>query len=632
MKPRFGVCYYPEHWPQALWADDAKRMVDMGIAWVRIGEFSWSKLEPKEGLFHWGWLDDAVDILAQHNLSIVMGTPSATPPRWAAHKYPDMFAIDENGKVRGFGSRRHYCFSHEGYREEATRMARQMAEHFCHHQGIAAWQIDNEYGCHGTTISYSKAARIGFRKWLREKYTTITHLNQRWGNVFWSMDYQSFDDINLPNETVTEPSPSHALDFRRYSSDMVLHFHKSQAEAVRAYTNKPLLHNFMGRITDFDHHKLGSAIDIASWDSYPLGFLEQVLPEEDEDWKQQYALQGDPDFQSFHHDLYRSVAKGRWWVMEQQPGPVNWAKFNPIPAKGMVKLWSMEAFAHGAEVVSYFRWRQCPFAQEQMHAGLLRIDNRNAPAVEEIREAQNDLKAIGDITQEQAEVAIVFDYESQWAWEVMPHGASFDYFYLLFSYYRALRMLGLNVDFIAKDSTNLSSYKLILIPALMTWDHTAALSSYSGAIIAGPRSGLKTKDAQIPKNLGPNFAGATCARIASLRNGLSYPLEKGGNVTCWLEELEGDFETIEKTIEGHPVLIRKQRHYYLGAILSNDAYKRVFQQICTTQGIVTDSTLPKALRKRETKTHTLLTNYSKESAAWGGKTIPPASYRWFQKR
>ena len=72
---------------------------------------------------------------------------------------------------------------------------------------------------------------------------------------------------------------------------------------------------------------------------------------------------------------------GRWWVMEQQPGPVNWAPYNPEPAEGAVRLWTWEAIAHGAEVVSYFRWRQAPFAQEQMHAGLNRPDGAKAPGL-----------------------------------------------------------------------------------------------------------------------------------------------------------------------------------------------------------------------------------------------------------
>ncbi|GIR86278.1 MAG: hypothetical protein CM15mP85_29020 [Rhodobacterales bacterium] len=197
----------------------------------------------------------------------------------------------------------------------------------------------------------------------------INALNEAWGNVFWSMEYENFDQIDLPNLTVTQPNPSHVLDFRRFSSDQVISFNRLQTDIIKSYSDAPIAHNFMGKTTEFDHFKVGEDLDIASWDSYPLGFLEDRVIASSE-FKQAFARQGDPDFQAFHHDLYRSVGKGRWWVMEQQPGPVNWAPYNPSPLPGMVRLWSWEAFAHGAEAVCYFRWRQAPFAQEQMHAGL----------------------------------------------------------------------------------------------------------------------------------------------------------------------------------------------------------------------------------------------------------------------
>ena len=158
MKPELGTCYYPEHWPRELWGQDAKKMADLGLKIVRIGEFAWSRLEPSPGIFTFDWMDQAVDILGEQGLNVVMCTPTATPPRWMLDKYPDMLAVDENGYARKFGSRRHYCFSHDGYREESVRIARLVAERYSSHQAVSAWQIDNEYGCHDTVVSYSDAA------------------------------------------------------------------------------------------------------------------------------------------------------------------------------------------------------------------------------------------------------------------------------------------------------------------------------------------------------------------------------------------------------------------------------------------------------------------------------------------
>ena len=272
-------------------------MVECGLTWVRIGEFAWSRMEPAPGNLQLDWLDRAIDVLGSAGLKIILGTPTATPPRWMAEKHPDMFARDAQGHLRGFGSRRHYCFSHPGYLDECRRITEVLAKRYGANPHIAAWQTDNEYGCHDTVLSYSDAATTGFRDWLAQRYQSVDALNRAWGNVFWSMEYDSFDQINLPNLTVTEPNPSHAMDFRRFSSDQVVAFNRAQVVILRQHSSAPILHNYMGRITEFDHFDVGSDLDIATWDSYPLGFLEDRL-EEDDAHKRAYAQQGDPDFQA----------------------------------------------------------------------------------------------------------------------------------------------------------------------------------------------------------------------------------------------------------------------------------------------------------------------------------------------
>jgi len=397
-----------------------------------------------------------------------------------------MLAVDASGHPRKFGSRRHYCFSHRAYRDESVRIAKLMAQRYADNEHIVAWQIDNEYSCHDTVISYSEAASEGFQAWLQDKYQNIEALNEAWGNVFWSMEYRRFDEIALPNLTVTEPNPSHCLDFRRYSSDQVVDYNRAQVDAIRAHTDVPLIHNYMGRIVDFDHYKVGDDLDIASWDSYPLGFLVDRSGASDE-WKKRFERQGDPDFQAFHHDLYRAVGRGRWWVMEQQPGPVNWAPNNPAPLPGMVRLWTLEAIAHEAEAVCYFRWRQAPFAQEQMHAGLLRPDSQPAAVYPEIEAVAQELLALGEVETEKAKVGLIFDYESCWAWEVQPQGEDFDNFALALEFYRGLRRLGLSVDVLAPTVADLSGYELLLAPGLMSWPEGLLnkLRAFEGLAVLG---------------------------------------------------------------------------------------------------------------------------------------------------
>ncbi|VAW22451.1 Beta-galactosidase, LacA family, partial [hydrothermal vent metagenome] len=551
-------------------------------------------------------------------------------PRWMLDKYPDMLAVDEQGRKRKFGSRRHYCFSHKGYKKECARIANLLGQRYGTNPYVCAFQTDNEYGCHDTTRSYSKAALLEFRNWLAQRYRTIEALNQAWGNIFWSMQYNSFDQIELPNLTVTEANPAHQLAFKRFSSDQVVAFNKVQVDQIRKYSNAPVLHNYMGRIVDFDHYKVGADMDIAGWDSYPIGFLSDRL-EANEAHKKRFLRQGDPDMQAFHHDLYRAVGRGRLWVMEQQPGPVNWAPYNPAPLGGMVRLWSWEAFAHGAENVCYFRWRQAPFAQEQMHAGLLRSDGVAAPALAEIAEVAREIKTLPKAETGRAEVALIFDYQSCWAWQAEPQGADFDMFALAFSAYRALRQAGLSIDIVPPDIDDLSAYRLVLAPGLMAISEELkqGLARFKGLALIGPRSGLKTDEFSIAEPLGPNLDGleTKVTMVQSLPPGSRIELKDGGGFERWFEHLETGDEIVWQTKSGQPGLVRAKNLYYLAGWPDEETFKRLVLQLCSKMGIATLD-LPAALRVRDTATQRFYFNYASDPVRFENMIIPAAGVIW----
>ncbi|MCC5961167.1 MAG: beta-galactosidase [Rhodobacteraceae bacterium] len=630
MQRGLGVCYYPEHWREDIWPDDARRMADAGLTWVRIGEFAWSRLEPEPGRLECDWLDRAIDILGQAGLKVVLGTPTATPPRWMLARHPDMLAVDAHGRPRKFGSRRHYCFSHQGYLGECKRIVTALAERYGKNPHVAAWQTDNEYGCHDTILSYSDAARAAFRDWLGQKYQSPQALNHAWGNIFWSMEYASFDDIDLPNLTVTEPNPAHVMDFRRFSSDQVVAFNRAQTDILRRHSTAPIAHNYMGRVTEFDHFAVGADLDIASWDSYPIGFLSDRL-EATPAHKAAFLRQGDPDFQAFHHDLYRAVGRGRWWVMEQQPGPVNWAPYNPAPLPGMVRLWTWEAFAHGAEAVCYFRWRQAPFAQEQMHAGLLRPDSAPAPGLAEAAQVAQELRDMPDAACSKGDVALIFDYASAWAWDIQPQGADFDYFRLVFAWYRALRRLGLNVDILPADAADLSDWKLVLAPGLFTLSDTlrAALPSCGGTVVFGPRANSKTESFAIPVPLPPALPGLDMhvARVESLPPGAGVALEGGGRFIHWAEEVEGAATVALRRADGMAAFVGTGPLRYLAGWPDDATLRAILRDLCAGQGIETLD-LPDALRKRDAGTQRFWFNHGTTPLSWNGRTIPPAGVIW----
>jgi beta-galactosidase len=630
MKRTLGVCYYPEHWPEDQWATDAAQMVAAGLTWVRIGEFAWSRMEHAPGILTWDWLDSAIEVLGNAGLKIILGTPTATPPRWMIDKHPDMLAVDAEGRTRKFGSRRHYDFSHLGYRDECRRIARLMGERYGKNPHVAAWQIDNEYDCHDTTLSYSGAARTGFQDWLAQKYQSTDALNRAWGNVFWSMEYDTFDQIDLPNLTVTEPNHPHQLAFRRYSSDQVVAFNKVQVDALRPHTDAPLIHNYMGRITTFDHWKVGADLDIASWDSYPIGFLSDRL-EGTPAFKQAYLRQGHPDNQAFHHDLYRAVGRGRMWVMEQQPGPVNWAPYNPAPLPGMARLWAWEAFAHGAETVCYFRWRQAPFAQEQMHAGLLRPDSAPAPALAKARQVADEIEDMADVETAKATAALVFDYESAWGWDAQPQGADFEMFRLAFAAYCALRRAGLSIDILPPETDDLSDYKIFMAPGIMSLSDPlrTALEAFKGIALIGPRTDTKTNELSIPTPLGPNVAGldVSVALTESMPPDDSIALANTGQFLHWFEHLEGDATVFVKTAAGQPAIMGTQNLRYLAGWPDDATFDSIIENLCAERGIATIA-LPDGLRVRDTATHRFVFNYANHPQDWNGTTIAAAGVHW----
>ena len=617
--PELGVCYYPEHWPEDMWISDAQSMYKNGIRWVRIAEFAWSRIEPEPKKFDWKWLDKAVDILGNAGLKIVMCTPTATPPRWLINQMPDMLAVDQNGQKRKFGSRKHYSFSHKGYQKESQRITQAVAERYGNNSFVQAWQTDNEYGCHETTYSWCQSSLQEFRNWLQVKYQNIEKLNEEWGNVFWSMEYSSFEDIDLPNLTVTEANPAHHFAFRRFSSDQVKNFNSQQVKIINQFSpNRPVSHNYMGHFVEFDHYKVSEDLDIAAWDSYPLGFLQNMQSIAREDKKLLFECYniGDPDFQAYHHDLYRGM--GRLWVMEQQPGPVNWAKYNPIPLPGAVRMWTWEAFAHDAEVVSYFRWRQAPYAQEQMHAGLMHCDNSPAMGSKEALQVSKEIQEIELPPTQKAEIALLHDYEACWMTEIDGQTQDFHYTRLMLDFYKSIRINGGSLDIVGKN-TDFTGYKLIIIPSFVHLDEEIfSRITLSGAkILAGPRTGVKTNSFQIPHNLSLEGLGFKVTRVDALPQELPIEVEwKGikGHINVWREQGQCSGTSDGKGIDDMPVVTTGNKGSYLCGWPDENLLKAIMKEQMLSAGLTTVS-LPKYLRVRQRGNLLFFTNYGKQKVS-----------------
>ena len=630
-----GVCYYPEHWPEKMWAKDAKEMRELGLRYVRIGEFAWSRIEFSESVYTFDWLDRAIDTLANEGLEVIMCTPTATPPKWLIDKYPDILPVDVNtGITRGFGSRRHYDFSSENYFREAMRISEVLAKRYGEHPAICGWQTDNEIACHDTTHSGSLASRKAFQEWCKNRYQTINKLNADWGTVFWSMEYQGFEQIELPILAVTETHPAHQLAYRRFSSDQVIKFHNKMIEIIRQYApNRFVTHNFIPMVdTQTDNYALAENLDFVSYDNYPLGRSDLFFANKPAEEFKPYMRTGHPDFASYDFDQSRGISKNNFWIMEQQPGPVNWAHHNPRPEKGMVRLWSWQAFAHGADCVCYFRWRQAPFAQEQMHAGVKRNDNSKAAAWAEIEQMRDELKTVNFSIDApvQASVAIISGTTNQWVSEIERQGDSYNHQQTEFSYYCALRQLGLAVDFISADS-DFNQYDLIVAPCLPIVDDAfiAKCQQTKAHIVFGPRSGGKTEELSLAPNLPPGKLQALLPikvlSTETIRPDCSEELSYKDNTfesRCWREELEISNDIIVDAYyhDQSPAIVRYGNTSYVATLTCDELLIEFFDHLANELDIATIR-LPKDMRIVHRGNLAYIFNYAGHAQTFPAKNI-----------
>eukprot|EP00818_Percolomonas_sp_WS_P005195 CAMPEP_0117450162 /NCGR_PEP_ID=MMETSP0759-20121206/8322_1 /TAXON_ID=63605 /ORGANISM="Percolomonas cosmopolitus, Strain WS" /LENGTH=707 /DNA_ID=CAMNT_0005242667 /DNA_START=10 /DNA_END=2133 /DNA_ORIENTATION=- len=550
-----GVCYYPEqhslcdpHRLNQTLSSHIQTIQQLNISHVRLFEFAWGLLNLDESSSkNFQCLDKIVTALHSLPTDIIMGTPSATPPRFIVNDlYEKLLPVSQHNHVRKFGSRRHYSFASEEYKEEYVRgIVKELVTRY--HEDVSLWQIDNELGDHDTLRTYDAQSCNQFQQWLRAKYdSNITKMNDLWGNVFWSMQYERFEDVELPNLVVAQANPIHWLEFYRFSSDQAVKFHEYQTNILREHDPKArVTSNYLGWDEKLNHYTLGIHQDVFSWDSYPLGILDvsDVIFSAEE--KRRFYNTGHPDFAAWNHDHVACSDPNRprqpFIVMEQQPGPVNWAKNNPSPAPGMLYLWALEAFAHSANVVSFFRLQQFPSAQEQFHSAILLSNGEPDEAYFEIRDkilpALRTLN-VYELPVEQGDVALIFDYDSAYSISILPQGENFRYMHLVFIFYKALRSLGFNID-IVDAKADYTGYKMLVFPTLImpTQEVVTKLASFKGHVLFGPRSGSKTEFFSIPPNLAPGYLHQlmdfTVTRVSSLPEGIDFKVqsELGGSST-----------------------------------------------------------------------------------------------------
>ncbi|HEX7394427.1 MAG TPA: beta-galactosidase [Anaerolineaceae bacterium] len=527
----FGADYYPEHWPEERWPEDARLMAEAGFNVVRLAEFAWSKLEPKEGQFNFDWLDRAIEILSSHRIKIVLGTPTASPPPWLMAKREDLFLVEQNGVRQTYGLRREYCPNHPLYRQFTKRIVSQIAAHFKNNPAVIGWQIDNEFG----DRCFCSICQTEFHKWLQKRYATLENLNEKWGTIFWSHVYTEWSQIPLPLTTARSHNPGLGLDYRRFMSDTYRDYQKSQIDIIRRHCPGHFItHNLMGfGYSQLDYYDNTADLDLVSWDNY---------------MRMQWGMQVevDPAKAALSHDTMRGLKKQNFWVMEQQSGGGGW-EFVAVPPKpGELRLWTYQSIAHGADAIVYFRWRTARTGTEQYWQGILEHHGIPGRRYAEVSQVGKELERIAEViagSQVKPLIAIMQSYDTRFAFQVQPNNPRFGYEKHIQDIYRGFYNNNLPIDIVSEKDL-LTGYKVVIVPAMyiLTEETAANLEKFAaegGIVVFTPRTGVKDESNTVVNMKLPGLVAKMCG--IEIEEYISMPVDEDNRVQFGLPELEDDF-------------------------------------------------------------------------------------------
>ena len=531
-----GTAWYPEQWPESRWEADLTLMEQAGIHMVRVGEFAWSSMEPREGQYDLDWLDRAIAMAGKHGIYTVIGTPTAAPPAWLTQKYPETLRTLEDGRRAEHGDRQQFNFTNLKYREMARKIAEALARRFGHNPYVLGWQIDNEY----RQESYDPGTRTEFQQWLKSRYVTLDNLNARWTTAYWSQTYSDWSQIPIP-PSMQRANPGLLLSWKRFVSDTWRSYQKNQLDAIRASADAKqfITTNTMGWFDGFDQYTVLADLDIAAWDNYVgQGHL-------------------DPGANGAVHDLTRGLKRKNFWVMETQPGFVNWAAINTSLDRGEVRAMAWHAVGHGADTVSYWQWRAALNGQEQYHGTLVGPDGTPVPLYSEVQQIGREFAKAGAIlasTSPKSEVAILHSYDSRWAINWQKHHRDYNPIAEILSYYQPLRAISQSVDIISPTAP-LDQYKLVVAPGLNVLTDAAAknLIAYvrqGGNLVLGPRSGMKDDDnaLQSERQPGPlvDLLGGRVEQYYALTDPIPVEGKFGaGHAKLWAELMSAKAKDVE---------------------------------------------------------------------------------------
>ena len=474
----YGGDYNPDQWPEEVWDDDVRLMKKAGVNLVSVGIFSWAKIETSEGVYDFDWLDRIINKLGEAGIAVDLASATASPPMWLTQAHPEVLWKDYRGDVCQPGARQHWRPTSPVFREYALKLCRAMAEHYKGNPYVVAWHVSNEYGCHNR-FDYSEDAERAFRKWCEERYGTIDAVNDAWGTAFWAQRMNDFTEI-VPPRFIGDGNfmnPGKLLDFKRFSSDALKAFYVAERDALAEITpDLPLTTNFMVSAS-------GSVLDYDDW-SREVDFVSN----------DHYFIPGEAhlDELAFSASLVDGIArKDPWFLMEHSTSAVNWRPVNYRKEPGQLVRDSLAHVAMGADAVCYFQWRQSKAGAEKFHSAMVPHTGEDSAVFRDVCELGADLNALADngllgTKLAKSKVAVVFDYESEWASE---HTATptqkVHHVDEPLQWFRALADHGVTAD-VVPVSSNWDDYEMVVLPSvyLLSEETTRRVRDY---VVGGGR-------------------------------------------------------------------------------------------------------------------------------------------------
>lgn len=451
----YGGDYNPEQWGPDVWKEDERMFNLAGIDVATVNVFSWALIQPSEETYDFAQLDETIDRLYKSGVYVCLATSTGAHPAWMARKYPDVLRVDVQGRKRRFGGRHNSCPNSPTYRKYAARLAGKLAERYKDHPGLLIWHVSNEYGGY----CYCDNCAAAFRVWLRERYKTLDELNRVWNTRFWGHTFYDWEEIVVPNELSEEWGGNRtnfqgiSLDYRRFQSDSLLECYKLEYDEIKKHTpNVPVTTNLMGFYPELDYFKWAKSMDIVSWDNYP-------------------SLDTPVSFTAMAHDLMRGLKSGApFMLMEQTPSQQNWQPYNSLKRPGVMRLWSYQAVARGADTVMFFQLRRSIGACEKYHGAVIEhVGHEHTRVFREVAELGRELDQLGDTlldARTEAKIGIVYDWENRWAIELSSGpSVALNYVNEVHKYYDTLFQMHVESDMVSVEE-DFSKYEILIAPVM----------------------------------------------------------------------------------------------------------------------------------------------------------------------